>query len=204
MEWCRSGLGGTTASFHSHILLYVTAKLRKSGILTSSEGYKGEVMLDDALFCFFFSKKATQEQKQMKCAGIEEAITDAHAELGLIIAKDKTIISTLNFTFLHGFFSQGAEEVKPLRMMMKICTSSDRMVVTFQSQIQDITGSIRGAIENGADPLLVYIMALRLAVNRALRWDSNIAKSNIVSLIAQIISPSYIAQLAKLHKKSTI
>ena len=75
---------------------------------------------------------------------------------------------------------------------MKICTSSDRMVVTFQSQIQDITGSIRGAIEKGADPLLVYVMALRLAVNMALRWDSNIAKSNILSLIAQIISPSYI------------
>ena len=55
---------------HSHILLYVTAKLRKQGILTSSEGYKGKVMIDDALFCFF-SKKSTQEQ----------------------------IISTLNFTF---------------------------------------------------------------------------------------------------------
>ncbi len=28
------------------------------------------------------------------------------AELGLVIAKDKTIISTLNFTFINWFFSQ--------------------------------------------------------------------------------------------------
>ena len=91
---------------HSHILLYVTAKLRKRGILTSSEGYKGKVMIDDALFCFFFLKKATQEQREMKCASIEAAITEAYAELGLVIAKDKAIISTLNFTFLNWFFSQ--------------------------------------------------------------------------------------------------
>ena len=74
---------------------------------------------------------------------------------------------------------------------MKICTSSDCMIVTFQSQMQDITGSIRGAIEKGADPMLVYIMALRLAVSTALQWDPNIAKSNIISLVAQIIAPSY-------------
>lgn len=67
----------------------------------------------------------------MKCRCIEEAITEAYAELGLIIAKDKTIISTRNFTILNRFFSQGAEVVKPLRTMMKICTSTDRMAVTF-------------------------------------------------------------------------
>ena len=116
--------------FHSHILLYVTSKLRKRGIQTSIEGYEGKIMIVDALFCFFFSKKVTQEQKEMKCACIEEAITDAYAELGLIITKNKTIISTLYFTFLNRLFSQGAEVVKPLRMM-KICTSSDRMVVSF-------------------------------------------------------------------------
>ena len=116
---------------HSHILLYVTAKLRK----------KGKVMIDDALFCFFFAKKATQKEKEMKCRCIEEAITEAYAELGLIIAKDKTIISTRNFTFLNRFFSQGAEVVKPLRTMMKICTSTDRMVVTSQVQIQDQSGT---------------------------------------------------------------
>ena len=75
---------------------------------------------------------------------------------------------------------------------MKICTSSDCMIVTFQSQIQDITGSIRGAIEKGADPMLVYVMALRLAVSTALQWDPNIAMSNIISLVAQIIAPSYL------------
>ena len=176
---------------HSHILLYVTAKLRKRGILTSSEGYKGRVMIDDALFCF--SKKSTQEQKEMKCLCIEAPITDAKTDLGLMISKDKTIISTLNFTFLNRFFSQGAEVVKPLRTMMKICTSSDQMMVKFQSQIQDITGSIRGAIKKGADPMLVYVMALRLAVNTALCWDLNIAKRNIISLITQIISPSYLS-----------
>ena len=71
--------------FHSHILLYVTAKLRKKGILTSSEGYKGKVMINDALFCFFLSRKATQKEKEMKCLLIE----DTFKELGLIIAKDK-------------------------------------------------------------------------------------------------------------------
>ena len=49
----------------------------------SSEGYNGKVMIDDALFCFFFSKKATQSQKEMKCASIESALTEAYAELGL-------------------------------------------------------------------------------------------------------------------------
>jgi len=53
--------------------------------------------------------------------------------------------------------------VKPIRTMMKICTSSDRMILTFQSQIQDVTGSIRGAIEKGGDLMVVYVMALRLA-----------------------------------------
>ena len=67
----------------------------------------------------------------MKCRCKEEAITEAYAELGLIIAKDKTIISTHNFTILNRFFSQGVEVVKPLRSMMKICTSTDRMAVTF-------------------------------------------------------------------------
>ena len=174
------------------ILLYITTKLRKQGILTSSEGYKGKVMIDDALFCFFFSKKATQSQKEMKCASIESALTEAYAELGLVIAKDKTIISTLNFTFLNWFFSMGAEVVKPIRTMMKLCTSSYRMIVTFQGQIQDITGSVRGFIEKGADPLLVYVMALRLAVSTALQWDPNIAKNNIIRLVAQIIAPSYL------------
>ena len=125
-------------------MLYIKAKLSKQGILTSSEGYNGKVMIDDALFCFFFSKKATQSQKEMKCASIESALTEAYAELGLVIAKDKTIISTLNFTFLNRFFSMGAEVVKPIRTMMKLCTSSDRMIVTFQGQIQDITGSVEG------------------------------------------------------------
>ena len=44
-------------------MLYVTAKLRKKGILTLNEGYKGKVMIDDALFCFF-AKKATQKEKR--------------------------------------------------------------------------------------------------------------------------------------------
>ena len=61
-----------------------------------------------------------------------------------MIVKDKTIISTLNFTFLNRFFSMGAEVVKPIRTMMKLCTSSDHMIVTFQGQIQDITGSVEG------------------------------------------------------------
>ena len=174
---------------HSHVLLYVTAKLRKNGILTTSEGYKGKVMIDDALFCFFFSRKASQSEKEMKCSLIEAALTEAYGELGLVIAKDKTIISTLNFMFLIRFFLKGAEVVKPIRTMMKVCTSSDRMIVTFQSQIQDITGSIRGAIEKGDDPMLVYVMALCLAVSTALQWDPNIAKSNI-SLVPQIIAPS--------------
>lgn len=86
---------------HHHILLYVTAKLREKRILTLSEGYKGKVMIDDARFCFFFAKKATQEEKKMKCRSIKDAITDTYAELGLVIAKDKTIISTHNFTFLN-------------------------------------------------------------------------------------------------------
>ena len=86
---------------HRHILLYVTAKLREKRILTLSEGYKGKVMIDDARFCFFFAKKATQEEKKMKCRSIKDAITDTYAELGLVIAKDKTIISTHNFTFLN-------------------------------------------------------------------------------------------------------
>lgn len=117
---------------HSHVLLYITAKLRKKGILTASEGYKGKVMIDDPLFCFFFSRKAIQAEKEMKCSLIEDAITEAYAELGLIIAKDKTVISTLNFTFLNRFFSKGAEVVKPIRTLMKVCTLSDRMIVTFQ------------------------------------------------------------------------
>jgi len=129
---------------HSHILLYVTAKLRKKGILSAGEGYKGKVMIDETLFCFFFSRKSTKIEKELKCSLIEEALTEAYAELGLVIAKDKTIISTLNFTFLNRFFSKGAEVVKPIRTMMKVCTSSDRMIVTFQGQVQDITGSIRG------------------------------------------------------------
>ena len=149
-------------------------------------------MIDDALFCFFFLRKATQEEKEMKCSLIEVAITKAYAELGLIIAKDKTIISTINFTFLNRFFSKGAEVVKPIRTMMKVCTSSDRMIVTFQSQIRDITGSIRGAIEKGADPMLMYVMALRLAVSTALQWDPNFAKSNIISLVPEVIAPSYL------------
>ena len=62
---------------HSHVLHYVTAKLRKKGILTSSEGYKGKVMIDDALFCFLFSHKASQAEKEMKCALIKAAITEA-------------------------------------------------------------------------------------------------------------------------------
>ena len=63
----------------------------------------------------------------MKCSLIEAAITEAYAELGLVIAKHKTIISTLNFTFLNQFFSKGAEVIKPIRTMMKICTSLNRM-----------------------------------------------------------------------------
>lgn len=166
---------------HSHILLYVTAKLRKKGILSAGEWYKGKVMIDETLFCFFFSRKSTKIEKELKCSLIEEALTEAYAELGLVIAKDKTIISTLNFTFLNRFFSKGAEVVKPIRTMMKVCTSSDRMIGTFQGQVQDITGSIRGAIEKGADPMLMYVMALRLAMSTALQWDPNIAKSNIIS-----------------------
>ena len=88
-------------------------------------------MIDDPLFCFF-SRKAIQAEKEMKCSLIEDAITEAYAELGLIMAKDKTIISTLNFTFLNRFFSKGAEVVKPIRTLMKVCTLSDRMIVTFQ------------------------------------------------------------------------
>ena len=76
--------------------------------------------------------------------------------------------------------------------MMKICTSLDRMIVTFQGQIQDITGSIRDAIEKGADPMLVYVMALCLAVSTALQWDPNLVKSNIISLVPQIIAQSYL------------
>ncbi len=37
----------------------------------------------------------------MKCRSIKDAITDTYAELGLVIAKDRTIISTHNFTFLN-------------------------------------------------------------------------------------------------------
>ena len=77
--------------------------------------------------------------------------------------------------------------------MMKVCTSSDRMIVTFQGQVQDITGSIRGAIEKITDPMLMYVMALSLAVNTALQWDPNIARSNIISLVPQIIAPSYLS-----------
>jgi len=177
---------------HSHILLYVMAKLRKKGILSAGEGYKGKVMIDDALFCFFFSRKSTKAEKEKKCLLIEDAITEAYAELGLVIAKDKTIISTLNFTFLNRFFSKGAEVVKPIQTMMKVCTSADRMITTFQGQAQDVTGSIRGAIEKSADPMLMYVMALRLVVSTALQWDLNVAKSNIISLIPQIIAPSYL------------
>ena len=176
---------------HSHLLLYVTAKLRKRGILSTGEGYKGKVMIDDALFCFFFSSKSTKEDKEKKCLLIEDAITEAYADVGLVIAKDKTIISTLNFTFLNRFFSGGAEVVKPIRTMMKLSTSADRMITTFQGQVQDITGSIRGAIEKGADPMVMYVMALRLIVSYALQWDSSISKSNIISLIPQMIAPSY-------------
>lgn len=61
----------------SHILLYITTKLRKKGILTPSEGYKGKVMINDALFCFFFSWKATKAEKEMKCSLIEAAIMEA-------------------------------------------------------------------------------------------------------------------------------
>ena len=53
--------------------------------------------------------------------------------------------------------------VKPIRTLVKICTSSDRMKVIFQSQIQDVTYSIRVAIEKGGDLMVVYVMALRLA-----------------------------------------
>ena len=134
---------------HSHLLLYVTAKLRKRGILSEGEGYKGKVMIDDALFCFFFSKKSTRQEKEKKCLLIEDAITEAYAEVGLVIAKDKTIISTLNFTFLNRFFSRGAEFVKPIRTMMKVCMAADRMVTTFSGQIQDITGSSEGRSRNG-------------------------------------------------------
>lgn len=75
------------------------------------EGYKGKVMIDNALFCFF-SRKSTKAEKEKKCLLIEDAITDAYAQLWLLIVKDKTIISTLNFTFLNRFFSKGAEVVK--------------------------------------------------------------------------------------------
>jgi len=67
-----------------------------------------------------------------------------------------------------------------------------RQSQTFQSQIQDITGSIRGTIEKGTDPMLVYVMALRLAVSTALQWDPNLVISNIISLVPQIIAPSYL------------
>jgi len=40
--------------------------------------------------------------------------------------------------------------------------------------------------------MLMYVMALRLAVSTALQWDPNIAKSNIISLVPQIIAPSYL------------
>ena len=48
---------------HSHILLYVTAKHRK-GILTSSKGYKGKVMIADALFCFFFARSLLKRRRR--------------------------------------------------------------------------------------------------------------------------------------------
>ena len=131
---------------HSHLLLYVTAKLRKRGILSEGEGYKGKVMIDDALFCFFFSKKSTRQEKEKKCLLTEDAITEAYAEVGLVIAKDKTIISTLNFTFLNRFFSRGAEVVKPIRTMMKVCMAADRMVTTFSGQIQVLS---EGRSRNG-------------------------------------------------------
>ena len=83
---------------YRQILLYATAKLREKRIITLSEV---NVMIDDALFCFFFAKKATQEEKEMKCKSIKDAITDTYAELGLVIAKDKMIISMHNFTFLN-------------------------------------------------------------------------------------------------------
>ena len=144
-------------------------QVTKKGNPVCGEGYKGKVMIDDALFCFFFSRKSTKDEKEKKCLLIEDVITDAYAEIGLVIAKDKTIISTLNFTFLNRFFSKGAEVVKPIRTMMKVCTSADRMITTFQGQVQDMTGSIRGAIEKGADPMLMYVMALRLVVSSSLQ-----------------------------------
>jgi len=39
--------------------------------------------------------------------------------------------------------------------------------------------------------MLMYVMALQLVVSTALQWDLNVAKSNIISLIPQIIAPSY-------------
>ena len=47
-------------------------------------------------------------------------------------------------------------------------------------------------MEKGADPMLVYVMALRLAASTALQWDQNLVKSNIISLVPQIIAPSYL------------
>ena len=136
----------------------VTAKLRADGILTQHEGYKGKVMIDDAIFCFFFSPKATKQDKERKCKLVEDAIDRVYASLGLTIAKNKTIISSQ--MFLIKLISQGAEVTKPLRTLMKICTSIDRMIVTFQDQIQDANGSARGPIEKGADPVLAYVMSL--------------------------------------------
>ena len=40
--------------------------------------------------------------------------------------------------------------------------------------------------------MLVYVMALRKVVSTALQWDPNIGKSNIISLMPQIIAPSYL------------
>lgn len=112
--------GKSDCVLHSHILYFVTATLRQNSILTSTEGYKGEVMIDDAVYCFFFSDKSSPAERGIKCRSVESAIDEVYGDLGLTIAKDKTIISTHMFTFLNKLFSQGAEVTKPIRTMIKI------------------------------------------------------------------------------------
>ena len=175
---------------HAHILYYVAWRLRERTFMGGTARFIGKVQIDDSLFTFVFKMMQMLHQNQDHCLEVYEEMVKVYEELGLVVGKDKTIVSTIIFTFLNRFFAEGSEVAKPLRTMMKIGPNPDVVIDTFHGQVQEIVGTARGSLEKGADPVVVYVVALRKVLETAAKWDNQVLDMHGLYLAVTLLAPT--------------
>ena len=175
---------------HAHILYYVAWRLREEEYMAKGERFQGRVQIDDSLFAFLFKMLQMIHQDQDHCQEVFDEVVRVYDELGLIVATDKTIVSTILYTFLNRFFAEGSEVAKPLRTMMKIGPNPDVVINTFHGQVQEIVGTARGSLEKGSDPLVVYVFALRKTLETAMKWDNTVLSMPGLHLAVTLLAPT--------------